>query len=51
MLGAYLIVVLLGGVGYLLADRRGWIKSERVRAFLRKVYGLDRRNGDDDAES
>lgn len=38
----FLAVVLVAGVVSALAERRGWIKNERTRRLLRKLYGLDR---------
>jgi hypothetical protein len=46
----WLAVVLIAGVSYLVADRRGWIKSERLRQLLRRAYGLDRDRNDEDEE-
>jgi hypothetical protein len=38
----YLVVVLVLGVTAALAERFGWIKSQRLRRLMRKIYGLDR---------
>ena len=39
---AFLGLVILLGFGSLVAERRGWIKSERLRRAIRRAYRLDR---------
>lgn len=38
----WLGLVLVVGLGSLVAERRGWIKSEALRRAIRRVYRLDR---------
>lgn len=38
----WLGLVLVLGLGSLVAERRGWIKSEALRRAIRRVYRLDR---------
>jgi hypothetical protein len=38
----WLGLVLVLGLGSLVAERRGWIKSDRLRTMIRRAYRLDR---------
>lgn len=40
----WLGLVLVLGLGSLVAERRGWIKSDALRAMIRRAYRLDRAN-------
>ena len=46
----FLAVVLVLGMTAALGERRGWIKSPKVRRVLRRIYGLDRDDPDRDDE-
>jgi hypothetical protein len=39
---AFLALVAILGIVSLVAERRGWIKNERLRRAVRRAYRLDR---------